>query len=589
MKQNSISLLFNFSIIFSTFVATTLIANPVYASNQTICPNITTMDGSITLNPNEKILVCGTSKDIKSWKEIPTEQSILLLKNIASNLGYMNPRFETQGKEIKLWLGNLTRIKELEIVGNKQVLNPKKKRNVIGEPLVTEKLDEIEAWADLGIRSQGYACSKAKVEAHVWDGSVLVKTDLGDKKRFGDIIPDDMGGLNPSILKRYQPFNRGDIYDVRKSQIMTSRILSDGLMQSAYFVNDCTKEFVSLNLHTFVGKPKILRFGIGASTEEFPFLDISFKDARLDDNASSFITNLHLSPRKIEFSASSDLYKIPNSNKSYLQPRFSVSKEMEDVYTATNSKVGLDVGRKWDMWSTRWSLKGGPTYNYTNTSSGVGPTDVTYPSIDASLGLTSHQYEYSMLNQYEGWVSQFNYSGRTAAVESATNLNRYQFSIKQLWNVMDFSPPLFVLGTRVEATAVDVSEDNNAIDGDKIPTDDKVYIGGDDNLRGFSRKSINNNGLGYLTYLYVGFELRLIEELPYHLQPFLLFDSAKVGNKKFTLDDPIFLSQGVGLRWSSPIGTIRGSIAKGDIKNSNANTDQYKKEWVGFVSFGQEF
>ena len=59
-----------------------------------ICPQITSMDGSISLNANEKILVCGAESDNKSWSEIPPQQSVLLLKNITSNLGYMNTRFE---------------------------------------------------------------------------------------------------------------------------------------------------------------------------------------------------------------------------------------------------------------------------------------------------------------------------------------------------------------------------------------------------------------------------------------------------------------------------------------------------------------
>ena len=84
-------------------------------------------------------------------------------------------------------------------------------------------------------------------------------------------------------------------------------------------------------------------------------------------------------------------------------------------------------------------------------------------------------------------------------------------------------------------------------------------------------------------------KLRLIEELPYRLQPFLLWDVARLGDRRWTLDEPQFTSWGYGIRWASPFGTLRGSAAKGEIENGNASTVAYTREWVYFFSFGQEF
>jgi translocation and assembly module TamA len=122
-----------------------------------------------------------------------------------------------------------------------------------------------------------------------------------------------------------------------------------------------------------------------------------------------------------------------------------------------------------------------------------------------------------------------------------------------------------------------------------VPIEDRIYLGGDDSLRGFRRQSINNNGLGFLTSIYIGFELRLIEELPYHLQPFLLWDGARVGNRRYTVDLPLFTSEGIGLRWASPFGTLRGSAARGHVFDSDASTAGFTESWVYFFSFGQEF
>jgi outer membrane translocation and assembly module TamA len=55
------------------------------------------------------------------------------------------------------------------------------------------------------------------------------------------------------------------------------------------------------------------------------------------------------------------------------------------------------------------------------------------------------------------------------------------------------------------------------------------------------------------------------------------------------LEEPIFVSEGFGLRWASPFGTLRGSAARGEIYNEAGVADEYPQEWVYFLSFGQEF
>jgi len=56
-----------------------------------------------------------------------------------------------------------------------------------------------------------------------------------------------------------------------------------------------------------------------------------------------------------------------------------------------------------------------------------------------------------------------------------------------------------------------------------------------------------------------------------------------------TLDKPLFVSEGLGLRWASPFGTLRGSAARGMIWDGDDSTKEYPQEWVYFFSFGQEF
>lgn len=566
------------------------IMGTVYAKPKELCRGIFIQDGKLKINNNEKILVCGSSSDAsEAWDEVPLRQAQFHLTTILQHLGYLSPRFEIADNQLRVWMGHRTKTKRIQVNGAETVLDPDKKRKIVGEPLMPSKLNEVEAWANIETQSRGYACVENEVVAQAWDGTVLVNSKMGVRKEVGLVDTGELSGLDEDVLDRYQPFKTGDWYDIRKTELMTQRMLADGLFQSAYFTDKCEDNKVHLKLETSIGKPRILRVEIGGSTEEFPFMYVTFKNARLDDKASNYTASLRLSPIETSLEGTSELYIIPGWNQLFLGPRFRVAKEIERAYELNTAKAGVDLGRKWDMWDQRWQARWGPTLNYSKTVRGVGPEDITYPTFEGSLIVMSHIYEYLIREQHEGWMGQFYYRGQNRGLGSQVDVNRYRLDGKHLWNLGGYSPPLFVLGTRIETIIVDADRVTRDEDRDRLPIEDRIWMGGDENLRGFPRESLDNDRLGYLTSLYLGLELRLVEELPFRIQPFLLWDWAKLGNKRYDFDKPIFISEGAGVRWASPFGTIRGSAAKGRIWNEDATTVDYPEEWVFFFSFGQEF
>jgi translocation and assembly module TamA len=186
-------------------------------------------------------------------------------------------------------------------------------------------------------------------------------------------------------------------------------------------------------------------------------------------------------------------------------------------------------------------------------------------------------------------MAMFTYLGQRDGIGSPVSADRFDLTAKQLWNIGNYSPPLFVLGIRVQGTMTTANEVTLGQGREQLPIEYRIFLGGDDNLRGFSRQSLNNGGLGYLTAVYIGTELRIVDEMPFNLEPFLLWDGAQLGDRKGTLDRALFTDYGAGLRWRSPFGTLRGSIAQGAILNKNTFSSPYKEELVGFVSFGREF
>jgi len=554
-----------------------------------LCDNITLKEGDLKLASNERVIVCGSPKGGAGWRDVPLPQAQYQLKVLLQENGYLNPRFERHGDRLDVWSGQRTYFKGLKVEGAEGLLDPDKKRKIVGEIITPEKLDEISQWADTELRSQGFACPQVEVKAQAWDGVAQVSVHPGLRARIASLRRTGFETLDEDTLARYLAFDVGDVYDVREIQLTVGRLLADGLIQSAYFTTRCRGDQVDLHLHAVVGQPRLFRFGVGASTEEFPFVDVWFKNTKLDDRASSLTTTLHASPRLQSLELFTELYVLPWTKRSYFGPRAKVARKSEKFLEELSAKIGADLGRNWDNWGNRFRGRFGPTINYVNTVDGEGPDEVSFFSWEGSLAVMSHVYEAGARSQWEGWDANFEYDGQRKGIGSYINVDRYQLNFKQLWNLGSFAPPFLVLGTRFEMTTVDSKTNVADPHAAKLPSEYRVFFGGDENLRGFGRKVLNNKDFGYLTAAYAGFELRLIEQLPWHLEPFLLYDIAKLGDRRYNLDQPVFTSGGLGMRWASPFGTLRGSAARGEIYNEDAVADTYPQEWVYFFSFGREF
>lgn len=566
-----------------TFFLSLIVLSGCAYSELQLCDNITLKEGQLNLNPNEKVMVCGSPKGNEGWRHVPLPQAQYQLKVILQERGYLKPRFERNGNHLDVWSGPQEKFSALKVYGGDGLLRADKKRKIIGEPITPDKLDELNQWAETELRTQGFACPKIDVRAQAWDGVAKVSVAPGLRQRIASLKVSGMEGLDGHTLDRYLAFAVGDSYDVQEMQLTVSRLMGDGLAQTAYFTTACRGSNVDLHLHTDLGKPRLFRFGVGASTEEFPFADVWFKNSRLDNKASSLTMTLHASPRLQSLNVNAELYVIPWSKYTYLGPRFTAKRKSETFFEELSAKIGADIARAWDMWSSRFRARGGPTLNYVNTVQGKGPDDVSFFSWEGSLWAMSHKYEVGTRTQWDGWEAGFEYDGQRKGVGSYINVDRYEFDFKYLWNMGSLSPPLFVLGTRGQLIGID--NKNNA----KLPSEYRIFYGGDDNLRGFGRQVLNNDEVGYLTALYLGLELRLVKEMPYGFEPFLLSDFAKLGDQRYHFGSSLFTSWGVGLRWASPVGTWRASAARGEIYNEDRAADRYPQEWVYFFSFGREF
>ena len=78
--------------------------------------------------------------------------------------------------------------------------------------------------------------------------------------------------------------------------------------------------------------------------------------------------------------------------------------------------------------------------------------------------------------------------------------------------------------------------------------------------------------------------------LPHGLQPLVFVDAAVVGRSSFKLDPNVYWSPGLGIRWNSPVGSVRVTVARGLVwRRDSAAEVLIKPQWQFFLSLGAEF
>nr|HMN69464.1 hypothetical protein [Bdellovibrionales bacterium] len=161
-----------------------------------LCDNVILREGKLSLSRNEEVLVCGSSKGKEGWRDVPLPQAEYQLKVLFQAEGFYEPRFERQGTRLFVWSGPRREIKSFATPGGVGRVVAKRKRKVVGESLTPDKMNEIENWADTGLRSRGYGCPQVDLEAQAWDGTVVARMTPGEVQRVAKIQRSGFEGLD---------------------------------------------------------------------------------------------------------------------------------------------------------------------------------------------------------------------------------------------------------------------------------------------------------------------------------------------------------------------------------------------------------
>jgi len=554
-----------------------------------ICPGHVEFSSpqAIGFNHNEKLLVCGDDSR-ESWKNIPPAQSEFHLRTFLNQRAYFRPKFEYRDSELFVDPGALQRTREIIYQGAPEHFDDYRLRDVVGVPLTSDILNTIEGWTLARLKNMGFACPDVKIRAVKETGIVTVNITPGPRYSITEPTMKDTLGLYDKTMRRFDAFALGAPYRAEWMKLSSIRAENDGIVVSSQLLHTCPQvgpesNIQPLNIQQQIigGEKRLVTVGLGASTEEIPISQLSWKSVRMDQNGSNLLVSLYASQREQKLKTTYAYYLFKNAPRFDLSPSIELDRSNERTYHSSEIQASLPFSYHGDTEDHSWLASFGPA-----ASRVYSDKDVTFFSLIGRLNLTSHDYELYQADPRSGYSLDLNAEVLSPGLQIAPIATLLGFTGSHLFQVNWVDPPQWILGFRyaLATTVTDQIPGSATI----LPAQYFLTLGGDQNLRGFGRNEITNRSVGGLTSAALGTELRFAKTLPVGIEPFIFFDLGSLGEKSFDLESTIYYSPGFGIRWSTPFGAIRSTLAHGYLsKNREQNEDLEHLQF--FVSFGKEF
>lgn len=566
-------------------------ASQLVRAEELICPTLL-VSGELDpgLTDVERRLACGDPEGAGTgnpWRTVPLSQARYHLRIFLQQRGYHHPKItESEGRNI-LEPGEPTRVSEAVALDAPPFFDLSRKRGVAGERLTPKLLDELENWSVSELQRLGYPCPRVVARANAETGRIELQVEEGRAAVFGPVSEESIPGLRDGTLRRYDAFREGGPFNDLWLKVTAHRILLDDVVQSAHFAPLC-EEFersglpaVRIRQETVAGAPRLLAIGFGLNTEGLLLLRTSWRNGRLGPGASSYQAVALGSAREQSLSLETQWYFRDRPSRLRFRPVLELRHENEEFFEQLALLARLTPATSWDG---DWiGLQGGlgPSLNFYRTLRGAGVGMSRFLSLDGDLRLQTHDFEYFAASPRSGYRFTLRANGTRDGFLSEVSAARGLLGWELLWNLRERDPPLWVLGIRGAAASTLTPERTGA--GTRLPLDYIHFLGGSADLRGWGRRELPDAN-GALSAVFSDVELRLVGQLPLGFEPFAFLDLGAAGREPASLDSPVYRSPGLGLRWSSPIGVFRASVAHGF-----PETETTPSHFQFYLSYGEEF
>lgn len=559
-------------------------------SEQRVCEKIIIhSEEEIKLSEDETRLICGDSKT-EAYNLIPDYQASFLATGFLQARGHTNPRFETQKGILHIYPQEKVYISKVTIEGDKsesrEQFQKKIYRRFRKEVLRPKVLNNIEEETKSLYRNESFPCVKVTSTADPKNGEVVLQVTGLKKFQFGEFDRDEVKGIYKAAFDRFTSFSAVDNFSERELSLTEKRILRSEVAQGVYFQEKCDLDRGEYSFYQkfIFGEPRTVRFGVGASTEYGPMFRFKWAHLRYGNMASRREINVQATFVNQSVHLLFERFFWKDAPRRSVITEAQIDHEDQTNYQEYFANVGSRPQWTRDNWSRFFQWSAGPAYTYSRFNTNEDPEYRTSNNfaIEAEFLSKTHNYEVYDIHPGEGEMYQVNLDGRPESFGFEEDLLKIDTTIVHLWDITSWGRGEAIIGGRLTAGTSWVRESVNL---NLLPPSVKFYGGGSDDIRGFELESLpDNNGVGALTKVAAKLEFRKTYTFLPTIESLAFIDGGLFGQQSWTLDDRLFYSPGLGLRWLSPIGLVQTYLARA-LSNKTVKDDG----WFYYIGFGGVF
>lgn len=394
---------------------------------------------------------------------------------------------------------------------------------------------------------------RVEIDPDSYGARVYLNYAGGSRYYFGEVIM-QQDVLSDELMQRFIPFNRGDYYTLDKLIDFQQALNDTDYFQIAdVFAGkpDPTSNEIPISVSLKPRKKHRYETGLGYGTDTGARARFRWLMPRVNKNGHRFNTDLEVS--ELGHSAIAT-YRVPVYNPRTDQIIYSIGQtreSFEDTDSTLNS-IGVSLKHSRGEWRETLAIN----YQQEDFVTGVdqGNSTLLIPGISWSRTWGS-----SFINVFDGIRFDLSLSGASESLVSDTDFKQFQTGLKFI-NSLN-SRNRFITRGRFGTTTTPNFE--------RLPSSVRFFAGGAQSVRGFRYQSLgptdsNGDVVGGRNLV-----LGSIEFEHYFNDRWGVAVFVDVGNAIDDLNDDLEKGAGFGLRWKSPIGSVRIDLASAVSRDGN--------------------
>ena len=421
------------------------------------------------------------------------------------------------------------------------------------------------AAAENGYREARYLKSEVRVQQATNEAEIVLHLDTGDKAFFGPVRFEG-GDISDERLRRYIPFETGDVWSTKKLLVLQRGLVDSGYFSSVNIVPQPARveeNQVPLDVILTPHKRQKYSFGLGFSTNLGVQGSVNWLHRRLNQYGHRLSAEVSASQVRQDISST---YAIPLSKPRSDVLEISGIYRREDTTDVKSEVTELRVSRNFKRGDWREVLSVGYKHEVDDLADSDGTSNLLIPKATWTLVKADNR-----LHSKDGYRLDLETSGSAEALLSDTTF--LQGIVRgKLVRGLGKRGRLILRGD-AGATATG--------NFDSLPASNRFFTGGDQSVRGYEYKSLSpENEDGDL----IGGKFMLVGSIEYDYNVYgkwYLATFYDVGNTFNELPVDAASGAGVGIRWASPVGMVRVDVASAISEDG--------QPWRLHITFGPDF